>query len=155
MAEVERYYIEYGNTVRKINEPLPSLEERRLEEQILREQESKRKERKNRVFMRRSKLKTVYFIIAMVPVVFTFLSYVHMQTSVQKCKRDIAVLEGEISDLRAKNMSKRNRINAKTNLEAVKEVATKKLGMNYATPDKIVYYNIKHDDYMSQYKELP
>lgn len=91
----------------------------------------------------------------MIPVVFTFLSYVHMQTSVQKCKRDIAVLEGEISDLRAKNMSKRNRINAKTNLEAVKEVATKKLGMNYATPDKIVYYNIKHDDYMSQYKELP
>lgn len=155
MLNVDRFYVEDGNTVRKINEPLPSIEERRQREEKLRKIELLKNNRKKAVIMRRNKLKTVYFSLLIISFCILFGSYVNMQTKIQECKREIALLEGQISDIRAKNMSKRNRINADTNLEKVKDYAINKLKMTYATPDKIVYYNIKNDDYMTQYKDLP
>jgi cell division protein FtsL len=155
MANVQRFYFEDGNTVRTINEPLPSLEERRREQKRRREIQKRRQNRKRKAMMRRNKLNAIFFGAFLVFAIAFFGSYVFMQTSIQESNRSIASLEGEISDLKAQNMSMTNRINAEANLDNVKDAAVNRLGMNYATPDHIVYYNIDDDVFMSQYKDIP
>ncbi|MCR4782603.1 MAG: hypothetical protein K5851_07680 [Lachnospiraceae bacterium] len=155
MAEVKRYYFEEGNTVRKIDAPLPSLEERRKEAKRNKEIQRRKTNRRKEMAMRRNKLNAIFFGVAILFASVFFASYVYMQTSIQDCNRSIASLEGEISDIKAKNMSMTNRINAEANLDNVKDAAVNRLGMNYATPDNIVYYNIDDSDFMSQYKDIP
>ena len=40
-------------------------------------------------------------------------------------------------------------------MEDVKEQAIDVLGMSYPSEDQIVYYDIDHADFMSQYSEIP
>jgi riboflavin kinase/FMN adenylyltransferase len=51
MANVQRFYFEDGNTVRTINEPLPSLEERRREQKRRREIQKRRQNRKRKAMI--------------------------------------------------------------------------------------------------------
>ncbi len=155
MAEVKRYYYEEGNTLRTIEAPLPSLEERRREAKRRKEIQKRKKNIKRAQMMRHKKLSLISLGMVLLLAFGIFISYVHLRTSIQDYNREIANIEGEISDLKAKNMSKTNRINAEANLDAVKDAALNRLGMNYATPDKIVYYEIDDDDFMSQYKDIP
>jgi cell division protein FtsL len=155
MAEVKRYYYEDGNTLRTIEAPLPSLEERRREAKRKKEIQKRKTERLRSQRMRKNKLTLISVLAVFVVLGGIFFTYVHLRTSIQDYNREIANVEGEISELKAKNMSKTNRINAQANLDAVKDAALNRLGMNYATPDKIVYYEIEDDDFMSQYKAIP
>lgn len=155
MSEVKRYYVEDGNTVRKIYEPLPSLEERREKEKERRKRDERRRNNRKAKAMREYKLSMIYICAGIVAFGLFFGAYVYFQISVQETGRNVANLEEQISDLKAKNMAETNRINAAANLDTVKDAAINKIGMNYATPANIVYYKVKNDDFMSQYKDIP
>jgi len=154
MSEVKRYYVEDGNTVKKIYEPLPSLQERKEKEKERKERASRKRNLRKAKAMRQYKLSVIYVTAGVIAFSLFFVAYVYLQTSVQETGRNVAVLEEQISDLKAKNMAETNRINAQANLDTVKDAAFNRIGMNYATPANVVYYNVKSDDYMSQYKDI-
>ena len=104
--------------------------------------------------MRQYKLSVIYVTAGIIAFSLFFVAYVYLQTSVQETGRNVAVLEEQISDLKSKNMAETNRMNAAANLDTVKDAAFNRIGMNYAPPANIVYYNVKSDDFMSQYKDI-
>ena len=153
MNMVNRYYYEDGNAVR-INEPLPTLEERRRAERERKRHEEHRNNLKKRSLLKANQLKAFFSIFLVCLISLLIGSYLFMQLKTQQCNREIASLEAEISDLKADNTSNTNRINAQANLDAVKDAAAS-MGMTYATSDKIMYYDVDEDDYMYQYKDMP
>ncbi|MBR5584398.1 MAG: hypothetical protein IKW21_07725, partial [Lachnospiraceae bacterium] len=48
-----------------------------------------------------------------------------------------------------------NRIETSINLEEIREVAINELGMVYATKENVILYKSTHQNYVSQYGEVP
>ncbi len=42
-----------------------------------------------------------------------------------------------------------------TDLEHIKKVAMKKLGMKYPTEKQVVYYTVENSNFMDQYEDIP
>ncbi len=155
MAEYRTYYVQDGNTVRKVAEPLPDRQTRERERRQEELRQRRIRERRHAAAMRRHRLYTAYLVCAIMAVCGLFVGYVHLQTDITTRMNHVAALESEIADLKAENSATQSRIDTNTNLNAVKAAATAELGMNYANQDQIVYYDMERTDYMSQYYNIP
>ena len=69
--------------------------------------------------------------------------------------KNISGLKSELTVPTDENLAARERINNAIDLEKVYEVATKELGMHYASESQIVYYSGTADNYVKQYKAIP
>ena len=128
------------------------------EYQVRRQREQEEAERRKRLrsrnqvrARRQAKYNTLRVAVYLSVVTAFLLVYVSMQASVTTSMKQAAALQSEIATLRAQNSASRNRMNAGSNLEAVKEKAQKSLGMVYADSSQIVYYTMEDTDYMDQY----
>ena len=70
-------------------------------------------------------------------------------------EKEIATLESQISDLKAKNTEAYDSINSSVDLREVYKIATKKLGMVHADSDKVFSYDDKRSDRIIQYSDIP
>ena len=153
-----------GNTVRKL-EPAP-YKERKSREQIRREREAKRREAvraknqeiavRNRAKMLKIDLKYAIFLgAAMMITLLMCIYYLNLQSRLSAQNSEISSLKSQLTELTDANQATRERLNNAIDLEAVYELATSELGMDYPSEDQIIYYSGSTDDYVKQNKEIP
>ena len=155
MAQFSTYYYEEGNAARVMEtEALPTRED--YERELREEKEFNRRVRiRNH---RRQKLQTrrvtAFFAAGVVAIGVLFGSYVHMQNKITTSMNNISRLENQISELKTENAAAKSRIATAVNLNEIKNVAIKDLGMVYANSSQIVYYNVDDEDYMNQLEDI-
>lgn len=162
MQELQSYYYNQGNAVRKTEEiyvrparSLPTREQRAREKQEAEFLYQRIADRKRAAALRKNRLLTGYMIVAVICTCLMLVGYVALQTNVTTRMNHIADLENELSTLNADNKAAESRITTTTNLTDIKEKAINELGMVYATSNQIVYYSVDGSDYMSQYHDIP
>ena len=67
----------------------------------------------------------------------------------------IEVKEAELSELKADNDAFYNSVAASGDLEYIKEIATKELGMKYPSEGQVVYFDTAGSGYVRQYQDVP
>ncbi len=148
-----------GNTVRRV-ETVPD-EHRQRRERIDREREEKRRSSKR--VARRNQEKALrmsrgYVMFLSMAVVLTCLfcaAYIRLQSDLTGRMNRISKLESQVTDITTDNAATRKRIETSVDLNHIKDVAVNQLGMVYASPDQIMYYEVASDDYMNQYGDIP
>ncbi|MDD6550358.1 MAG: hypothetical protein PUF16_01070 [Lachnospiraceae bacterium] len=128
--------------------------EREHEERQRRKREEERlkcraRARKNAKLLKIKRRRFRLSIASAVVLFSMFGAFVMLENGITASIRNISVAEEQISEVKAENSALLSKINTNANLSTVKEKATKKLGMKYAKPGQIVYYNIKEQDYMT------
>lgn len=66
----------------------------------------------------------------------------------------IAALEAQVSAAKKENSEAKKRLANKEDYKWVQKEA-EKLGMSFATADRIYYYMVEEDDFMVQYQDVP
>ena len=162
MQELQSYYYQQGNAVRKTPEyyvrparSLPTREQREREKREDAIRQQKITDRRRAATLRKNRLLAGYMIMAVVITCFMLVGYVALQTNVTTRMNHIAELETELSTMKADNKAAESRIATTTNLTEIKDKAINELGMVYATSNQIVYYSVDGSDYMSQYQDIP
>ena len=95
---------------------------------------------------------TVVLCAAMVAFVVGFLC---LKEKIIEQNRHIASLENQINDLKSDNDAYYNKVMASVDLEAIREAAMDRLGMEYAEESQIQYYDTDGSSYVRQYQEVP
>lgn len=154
-AAYKRYTYEDGNTVRhiEVGPDYHTKRKQRREERELadRKRRHRRAARRNRERALAMNPGYVGFLTACVlALAVTSATVINLQSTVTMRQRNIASLEGDISDLKIDNDTSYKRIETAVNLKEIKKQA-KKLGMRYPSEKQIVYYTIDNSDYMTQY----
>ena len=106
----------------------------------------------------RSTLSIPYCIFLAVACVLTLslgAYYLEQQALATSSQKKIASLESELAELKKVNADDLNRIETSINLEEIREVAINELGMVYATKENVILYKSTHQNYVSQYGEVP
>lgn len=157
-------YIE-GNTVRR-TDAMPDYwekEQKRRKEQEEQELRARREQRRRRAIARRNQDKALimnrgyvaFLTLAAIVTCITAGVYIKLQSDITIHLENIAALEAGVTNLKADNDAADKRLATAVRMEDVKEQAINELGMTYPSADQIVYYEISHADYMSQYGEIP
>ena len=81
--------------------------------------------------------------------------YLEQQAMATSSQKKIASLESELAELKKANADELNRIETSVNLEEIRDIAINELGMVYATAENVVLYKNTHQNYVSQYEEVP
>lgn len=153
----QSYYVN-GNTVRKIGaEPVRKerIDRRQLEEEKQRRHRRNaiRRNRERALYMSRS---YVAFLTVCVGIVaFAAVSLIQIQSQVTQRMKNIAVLESQITNLKADNDARYKEIITSVDLEYIKDVAMNQLGMKYASKEQIIYFSVENNDFMDQYNDIP
>ena len=151
------YYVN-GSTVRQL-EAQPVRKERIDRTKIKEEQQKKRRRnaaRRNRERALGMSRGYVAFLTLCVGVIaFAAVALIQTQSQVTQRMEHIAVLESQITDLKADNDARYNEIVTSVDLEYIKDVAMNQLGMQYATEEQIVYYSVENNNFMDQYSDIP
>lgn len=120
MKEVRTYYIQEGNTVRQVAEPLPNRETREREKRQEELREKRLRQRRHAAMMRRHRIHVMYLTLAVIAACGLFVGYVQLQNDITTRMNHVAQLEDEISTVKAENSATESRIDTTTNLNAVK-----------------------------------
>lgn len=157
-------YIE-GNTVRR-TDAMPDdweSQQKRRREREQREQKERQRARRQRAIARRNQDKALimnrgyvaFLSMAAIVTCMTAGFYIKLQSDITIRLEHIAALETSVNNLKAENDATGKRLATSVRMEDVKKQAVDVLGMGYPSEDQIVYYEIDHADFMSQYSEIP
>lgn len=150
------YYVN-GNTVRELEAPVRRDTRSREElEEIKRRKRRRNAARRNR--QRELEMNRGYVAFLTVCVLATAVSagaLVYMQSQLTNRMRSVASLESQVIDLRADNDARYKSLTTSVDLNHIKEVATKKLGMSYPKEKQVVYYSVENSNYMDQFSDIP
>ena len=157
-------YIE-GNAVRRMD-AMPDdweREQKQRREREKREVEERQRARRRRAIARRNQDKALimnrgyvaFLSMAAIVTCITAGFYIKLQSDITIRLGNIAKLETAVNQLKADNDATSKRLATAVKLEDVKSQAIDVLGMTYPSEDQIVYYEIDHADFMSQYSEIP
>ena len=157
-------YIE-GNAVRR-TDAMPDdweNEQKRRKEREKRELQERQRARRQRAVARRNQDKAlimnrgyvVFLTMAAIVTCITAGFYIKLQSDITIRLENIAALETSVNNLKADNDATSKRLATSVRMEDVKKQAVDVLGMSYPSEDQIVYYEIDHADFMSQYGEIP
>ena len=157
-------YIE-GNAVRR-TDAMPDdweKEQKLRREREQREQQERQHARRQRAIARRNQDKALimnrgyvaFLTMAVIVTCITAGFYIKLQSDITIRLGNIAALETSVNNLKADNDATSKRLATAVRMEDVKTQAIDVLGMGYPSEDQIVYYEIDHADYMSQYSEIP
>ena len=78
-----------------------------------------------------------------------------LKETITEQRRNIASLETQINTLKTDNDAYYNNVIASVNLEAIRDAAMNRLGMQYAGESQIRYYSTDGGSYVRQYQEVP
>ena len=93
--------------------------------------------------------------IAMALVVSSCINYLKVQSKIITQKKEIALLQAELTDLKEDNKINYERVMGSVSLSEILRIATQELGMVYSTNEQIIYYDKVNPDYVKQYKDIP
>lgn len=96
----------------------------------------------------------LFLTAAMVCTVAVCIQYLMLRSDVTSKIKEIAVLETQLSELKAENDDTENRIKGAVDLEEIKYRAMNELGMQYANEDQIVAYECEDTDYVRQLVDI-
>ena len=91
-------------------------------------------------------------IIAVMTVVLIY--YIKLQADVTRTSQEIAVLEQQLTQIKAENDASYNEINDSISLEEVRKRAIQDLGMKYADRDQVIIYTGTEKDSVHQVSSL-
>lgn len=152
----KNYYVN-GNTVRELEAPVRERQRSREElEEIRRRKRRRNAARRNRqreLEMNRGYV--VFLTLCVLVIAASSVMFVKMQSQMTSRMRSVANLESQIIDLKADNDARYKNITTSVDLNHIKEVATKKLGMSYPSEKQVVYYSVENSNYMDQYRDIP
>lgn len=154
-----------GNTVRRMD-AMPDYwenEQKRRKEQEARELLERKRRRRQRAIARRNQDKALvmnvgyvtFLTIAAIVTCITAGFYIKLQSDITMRMEKIAALETTVNQMRTDNDATEKRLATSVKLADVKTEAIQVLGMAYPSAEQIVYYEIDHADFMSQYGEIP
>lgn len=81
--------------------------------------------------------------------------YINLQADVTQRMKQISGLESQVSSLEISNQETQKRIATSVDLNHIKDVAINQFGMVNPQANQIVYYDVKANDYMNQYNDIP
>lgn len=152
----KNYYVN-GSTVRELDTPVRQNPRTRREiEEAKRRKNRRNAARRNR--QRAMEMSRSYVVFLTVCVIITALSavlYVRMQSQMTTRMKNVANLESQLTDLRADNDARYKNLTTSVDLENIKKVAIKKLGMKYPSEKQVVYYTVENSNFMDQYEDIP
>ena len=135
----------YGNTVRKVNEPV-----RRNAPYHVHEPEKRR--RKHHMSLGY----LLFLSLAVVLMALTLSWYISLQSQITGSVKNIATLQSQLNTLKQENDEAYNRANGTIDLDEVKRIAIQEYGMTYATEGQIVTYSDGGgNDYVRQIAPIP
>ena len=144
-----RTYVD-GNTVRKIQEDPANSTGRKRKKAV--SQTAKR----NRQKATNTSLGFMFFLAAVcVAIVFACVSYLQLKSELTGKAKTLATLESEYSQLKADNDAYYSQVSSSADIEKIKAIAIKRLGMKYATDDQIITYETERSSYVKQYQDVP
>ncbi|HIT90955.1 MAG TPA: hypothetical protein IAC41_11140 [Candidatus Merdenecus merdavium] len=112
--------------------------------------------RKNREKALRMGLGYVMFLaIAAGILLFSCAKYIRIQTDISNRRRYISNLESELRELKISNDDHYDLLMSSVDLNSIREIATKELGMEYAKDSQIITFSSEGEDYVRQYKDVP
>lgn len=146
-GRTQSYYIQ-GNTVRKLEEEIriPDRPKKQLSNAA----------RKNRDKAYHMSLGYVVFLTgALMAAAFILTGYIGLQSDVTNSIKNISRLEKQLNDLKLDNEEEYSRITSNIDLEEVKRIAIKELGMKYAEEGQIISFSGESSDYVRQLTDIP
>lgn len=147
-----------GNTVRKL-EAQPVRREQPDRRRI--EEEQKKKRRRNALRRNReralhmSRGYVAFLTVCVAVVAVSSAALIQIQSIVTQRMENIAALERQITDLKAHNDARYKEIITSVDLDYIKDAAINQLGMQYASPEQIIYFSVENDNFMDQYSDIP
>lgn len=133
----KNYYVN-GNTVRELDTPVRHNQRTRKEIEEARRRKNRRNAaRRNRQrAMEMSRGYVVFLTVCVVVSALIAVLFVQMQSQMTTRMKNVANLESQLADLRADNDARYKNLTTSTDLEHIKKVAMKKLGMKYPTENR-------------------
>ena len=152
----KNYYIN-GNTVRELDSPVRRGRKTREEiEEARRRKNSRNAIRRNRQrAMEMNRGFVVFLTVCVLVTAFTAAAFVQLQAQMTNHMRNVANLESQVIDLRADNDVRYKKLTTSVDLNHIKKVAMKELGMSYPSKDQVVYYTVDNNNFMDQYEDIP
>ena len=83
------------------------------------------------------------------------MSYLQIKSELTGKAKTLAALESEYSQLKADNDAYYSQVSSSADIEKIKAIAIKRLGMKYATDDQIITYETERSSYVKQYQDVP
>ena len=81
--------------------------------------------------------------------------YVQLQSDITGRMRNVSALKNQLLDLKTDNDAALRRVEASVNLDEIRNRAINELGMVYPEQGQIEYFEVKNNDYMNQYQDIP
>lgn len=82
-------------------------------------------------------------------------NYLRVKSVITTQTKEIAVMESNLSELKADNDAYYNAVLASVNMEYIKNVAMNEMGMNYPTEEQIYEFDTAGNSYVRQYQNIP
>lgn len=142
-----RAYVD-GNTVRRL-QPAPQPQEKKP---VVVSLEAKRNREKATSM---SPGFVLYLMIVCIAILFTSINYLQLKSAITGKAEIVADLETEYSQLKADNDAYYSQVSSSADLDNIKAIAIKRLGMKYATEDQIITYETERSSYVRQYQDVP
>lgn len=117
-----------------------------------------RNTRKKHKYSKRKKVSLFSAAITMASIgliLYMCISYIMLYSDIVMTEKEIAVLESQISEMKADNTEAYDSINSSVDLRKIYKIATKRLGMVHADSDKVFPYDDKRSDRIIQYSDIP
>ena len=154
-ADQYRKYRTYedGNAVRKLD--VYPEEQENASERIRKRQVSRRIQENRRRARNLGPGYLVFLSAVCAATLFLCVHYLQLRSSYTEQLENVAVLESQLSQLKADNDAYYNQVQTSVNLNEIKQKAMTELGMHYAGESQIRYYSVKDNSYMRQYQDVP
>lgn len=144
-------YVE-GSTARQ----LQALPEPRVRKKQSRKSTVSQQARSNRARATSTSPGFVLFLaVVSVAILISCVNYLQMKSEITGKAKTLAAMESEYSQLKADNDAYYSQVSSSADIEAVKAIAIKRLGMKYASEDQIVTYETERSSYVRQYQNVP
>lgn len=143
-----------GSAARKLEVVAPELPQERKKQKEQYKEEQRVKEN-----VQRAKEFNLQYIlvlsVAMIMVVSSCIHYLKIQSQIVTQKKEIAILQADLSDKKEDNRIQYERVMGSVSLSEIFRIATEELGMVYSTNDQVIYYDRVNPDYVKQYEDIP
>ena len=138
-----------GNVVRKEPVALP-----RENGNVTRSNQQRRRAKRNQV-LHVNRAYVVFLAVATIVALMVCVLYLQLQSNIIKRSQYITTLQKDIAVMREENTTKNNEIENSMNLEQIRDEATNRLGMVYATSEQVIEYSSPEEDSVKQYTVIP
>lgn len=142
-----------GNTARKVQtRPRPVKKKQEVQTVKVVSQKAKRNREKA---TSTSPGFVVFLAVVCVAILFTCVNYLQMKSEITGKAKTLANLEAEYSQLKADNDAYYSQVSSSADMEKIKAIAIRRLGMKYASEDQIITYETERSSYVRQYQDVP